>query len=94
MFLALIIDYEILSLNDRVLRVLKTETISVVQKRIIGRWKGLNSQGQRRLVPFKNDIWLVSYILDPYYIPKNWIKMGKTCSKLVKIARKWDEKEF
>ena len=71
MFRALLIDYETWSLNERVLRVLKTETIYTVQERIIGRWKGVNSQGQQRLVPFKNDIWLVSYILDPYYTPKN-----------------------
>ena len=71
--LILLIEYETWGLNDRLAMIININTISVVHKIITGHWKGLNSQGQQGLVPFKNDMGLVSYILDPYYTFKNFV---------------------
>jgi hypothetical protein len=73
----------------------KTETILDVGKKIQMRWLGGTGQN---IVPLKNDIWLVAFLFDPYYMPDslecdailgmNWMK--SVCGLLAKLYPSWE----
>jgi hypothetical protein len=55
--------------ND-VKRWFQPETTHDVSEKIeMLHWHGIG----RDLVPLKNDIWLVAFMFDPYYTPKNLV---------------------
>jgi hypothetical protein len=66
LFMALQKDYEDWGKRNDVIRWFSPETILAVGKKIDDRWNG-----NGRLVPLKNDIWLVAFMFDPYYTPNN-----------------------
>ena len=35
---------------------------------IINRWNGVSATGRNNIVAFKNDIWIVALLFDPYYV--------------------------
>ena len=69
MFRALLNDVECWADKDSTKRVFNSSLREEVKNKIILRWEGLTSQGHRRLVPFKNDLWICANVLDPYYTP-------------------------
>ena len=66
LFEALMKDVYEFKNNPNVKRCLKHETIENIQSCISRRWLG-QLHNERQIVPLKNNIFIVAYLLDPYY---------------------------
>ena len=81
LFEALMKDVYEFKNNPNVKRCLKHETIENIQSCISRRWLG-QLHNERQIVPLKNNIFIVAYLLDPYY---------STCEHLNQsIGNDWD----
>ena len=70
-FQALLIDYRTWKSISITCRNFENQNIELVGVTIINRWKGVNSTYRNILVPFKNDVWTVVMLFDPYYVNQN-----------------------
>ena len=70
-FQALLIDYRTWKSISITCRNFENQNIELVGVTIINRWKGVNATYRNTLVPFKNDVWTVVMLFDPYYVNQN-----------------------